>query len=439
MQGPARVLIACFLCAGATCAAPPAPAAPLPRVIVSTDVGGSDYDDYQSLVHLLLYADAVDLEGLISPPFNAGGAREILRISACYERDYPNLKVHSDRYPAAAALRAMTKQGAPQRHGPSGFGAATEGSDWIVVRARANDPRPLFVLVWGSIADLAQALHDAPDIADKLRVHFIGGPNKMWNADSYDYIEQNFPRLHFVESNSTYFGWFVGGDQEGEWGNAQFVAAHVKGHGALGDFFTDLRGGGLKLKMGDTPSLAWLLHGTPEDPSQPGWGGQFVRMWDGRKTIFDRPTTEADDVEACGIVEFRLSAPAGFSAKNSAKVLFDDRVPVPVKFDPAARILRFRFSPKSAKAWTYTFRSDFAALEGQGGKFTAILPPASRTRVASTTHPNWWTDDPDPALAEGGHPGAKTVSRWRRGYLTDFAERMKRCDPPAPAAAKIRP
>jgi hypothetical protein len=35
---------------------------------------------------------------------------------------------------------------------------ATEGSDWIVRAARQNDPRPLWVLVWGGIDDLAQAL-----------------------------------------------------------------------------------------------------------------------------------------------------------------------------------------------------------------------------------------------------------------------------------------
>ena len=37
-----------------------------------------------------------------------------------------------------------------------------------------------------------------------------------------------------------------------------------------------------------------LLHRVPADPSQPGWGGRFVRIWDGRKTIFDRLTTAAD-------------------------------------------------------------------------------------------------------------------------------------------------
>ena len=37
-----------------------------PRVLVSTDIGGTDPDDFQSMAHLLVYADRFDLEGLIS-------------------------------------------------------------------------------------------------------------------------------------------------------------------------------------------------------------------------------------------------------------------------------------------------------------------------------------------------------------------------------------
>ena len=119
----------------------------------------------------------------------------------------------------------------------SGFGEPTEGSEWIIECARRDDPRPLHVLVWGGIEDLAQALHDAPDILPKLRVYFIGGPNKKWSVDAYNYVEQNHPKLWMIEANATYRGWFVGGNQKGEWSNKGFVAAHVAGHGALGDFF----------------------------------------------------------------------------------------------------------------------------------------------------------------------------------------------------------
>jgi hypothetical protein len=98
--------------------------------------------------------------------------------------------------------------------------------------------------------------------------------------------------------------------------------------------------------------------------------------------------------------------------------------------------LRFRFAPRDAKVWPYVIRSDFPALDGRAGRFTAVPPPPERTARPSATHPNWWIDDPDPAAAEGVHPGAKHVNRWREEFLRDFAARMRRCQGPAPTAAE---
>ncbi len=51
------------------------------RVIVSTDIGGTDFDDFQSLVHVLLYADGLDLEGLVSSPYGPGHKEHILAVA----------------------------------------------------------------------------------------------------------------------------------------------------------------------------------------------------------------------------------------------------------------------------------------------------------------------------------------------------------------------
>jgi hypothetical protein len=426
-------LIAGSFCGMIAVAATPAdvvvdPADQRPRVVVSSDIGGTDPDDFQSMVHLLVYADVLDLEGLVSSPYGRGRKEQILQIIDVYARDYPNLRTYSDRYPPPDALRAITKQGEIEGAPSAGVRRATEGSEWIVKCARRDDPRPLHVLVWGGIEELAQALHDAPDILPKLRVYFIGGPNKKWSVDAYNYVEQNHPTLWMIEANATYRGWFVGGNQRGEWGNKEFVARHIAGHGALGDYFnTQLKG---TIKMGDTPSVARLIHGTPENPTQPSWGGQYVRIWDGRKTVFDRLTTAADQAEVFGVTEFALPLPEGFSTEHTATMIFDGGVPTSTGVNEG-KVLRFRFSPRDAKGWSYVIRSDFAGLDGKSGKFTAAPPPIERTGKPSTVHPTWWTDDPAPAAAEGVHPGAKSVNQWREEFLRDFAGRMERCRTPA--------
>lgn len=402
------------------------------RVLISSDIGGTDPDDFQSMVHLLLYADVLDLEGIVSSPYGPGRVQHIHRVIDAYAKDYANLRTYSDRYPSPQHLRSISRQGAIEGHGPAGFAASTEGSDWIIRCARRADARPLYVLVWGGLDDLAQALHDAPAIAPKLRVYFIGGPNKMWSANAYNYIERHHPKLWFIEANSTYRGWFNGGNQSGEWSNTSFAPTHIAGRGALGAFFmTQLKG---TIKMGDSPSVGYLLYGTPSDPSQPSWGGAFRRIWDDRRTIFTRHTTEADQVEVFGIVEFHLPIPAGMTRNHTVQAIFDNRVSVQVAND--GQSLRFYFSSRDAKLWTYRLTSNHPALDGQSGKFTAVPPPPTRTRRKSKTHPNWWIDDPSPAVAERMHAGAQTVSRWREAFLRDFAVRITRCSSPALAVAR---
>jgi hypothetical protein len=244
------------------------------RVIVSTDIGGSDPDDFQSMVHYLVYADLFDTEGLISSPPGAGRKQHILEVLDAYAADYPRLKQHSNRFPPPEALRAITKQGAIDPAPPAGYSAPTEGSRWIIERARADDPRPLWILVWGSITDVAQAVHDDPGIKPRLRVYFISSWNRRMDPAARDYLVNNHPDLWMIEADTTFRGMYVDGDQSDDLGNREFVARHVRGHGALGDLFFAKKP---DIKMGDTPSVLYLLRGKAEDPTGESWGGSFVQ------------------------------------------------------------------------------------------------------------------------------------------------------------------
>ena len=92
--------------------------------------------------------------------------------------------------------------------------------------------------------------------------------------------------------------------------------------------------------------------------------------------------------------------------------------------------LRFRFCPRDPNTFSYQIRSNAPALDGTTGEITAFLPVMSTALQPSSRFLHWWTDDPSPAMAEGIHHGAKSVSQWREDYLRDFADRMERCARP---------
>ena len=257
-----------------------------PRVVVSTDIGGSDPDDFQSMVHLLLYADVLDIEGLISSPPHQGRARHVLEVINAYEKDYPGLVRHAKAFPRPAELRQVTKQGAINPAPGNGWSEPTEGSQWIIAQARKQDKRPLWVLVWGSITDVAQAVHDDPAIKNKLRVYSIGSWNTAMDRSARNYLFEHHPDLWWIESDTTFRGMYMGGRQDGALGNTGFVSEHVRGHGALGDlFFRKKR----DIKMGDTPSLLYLLRGNPDAPTAPHWGGAYVKTDHGKSYWTDNP------------------------------------------------------------------------------------------------------------------------------------------------------
>lgn len=399
------------------------------RVIVSTDIGGTDFDDFQSLVHLLLYSDAIDLEGLIASPWgpNPDRKKHLLTIIDVYAKDYPNLRTWSTNYPSPERLRAIAKQGGTFLAGPRGWGEPTEGSDWIVRAARRADARPLWVLLWGGFEDLAQALHDAPDIKGKLRVYMIGGPNKKWSTNAYDYIAREHPDLWLIENNSTYRGWFVGGEQSGDLGNTSFVQQHVKGVSALGDYFAGIAP---QIKMGDTPSFAYLLGRDPERPETGGWGGQFVRAWDRPRVTFETTPTAADVVETFAIVELIIRPEGPVRPQAHAHLLVDRQEFAGWQSEDG--VWHFLFSPKETKSWTYRVVSNHPGLDGKTGAFTSRDAAPVQASQASARYPNWWTDDPNPRWTEGPHQGARTISRWRSDFLQDFAARLRQAAAPKP-------
>ena len=248
------------------------------RVIISSDIGGSDPDDMESMAHALLYADKFDIQGLISTPTkNDGRAADIKVALDAYSKDYNNLKTWGD-YPTPDYLKSVVYQGNLNVPGSSGYSTSTAGSKAIVDAAHAASPTdPLYVLCWGAMTDVAQALHDDPSIATNLRILSSNGWNGTQDPYSRDYIYNNFKDVWWIESKSTHRGIYV--NDSGVEGNL-FNMNEAKGHGALGDYFYNARPWGVK--MGDSWSIAYLIDQIDNNaPGGDSWGGTFVKTGHG--------------------------------------------------------------------------------------------------------------------------------------------------------------
>lgn len=270
------------------------------RLIVLSDIE-ADPDDTQSFVRLFLYANQIDIEGLVATTSTHMKATihpdSIRRIIDAYAKVQPNLALHEPGYPLAERLTSFI------REGQAGYGMAmvgnghdTPGSRLIIEALEKNDPRPLWVSVWGGANTLAQALYSlkarrSPEevnrLIAKLRIYTISDQD-----DSGAWIRKTFPELFYVVSPGGYgAGTWTGihariDGADNEVISNGWLGAHIQqGHGPLGAAYPDVAYG----MEGDTPAYLSLIPNGLSNPDRPDWGG-----WGGRYERYT-PSREATD------------------------------------------------------------------------------------------------------------------------------------------------
>lgn len=342
------------------------PAVPSPdrhRLLVLTDMG-ADPDDEQSLVRLLLYANQIDIEGIVATTScwhqDSVDPEYIEAILDAYEIVQPNLLKHETGYPMADALRAITKTGLP-KYGMTGVGEGmnSEGSEWIIRMLEKDDERPLWVAVWGGANTLAQALYEiertrsdeeAERLVSRLRVYTISDQD-----DSGAWMRRTFPGLFYIVTPGDSYGqstWvainnvYEGIDND-TISNSWLVRNIQQGHGLLGAAYPDVAWG----MEGDTPSFLGLVPNGLNIPEHPDWGG-----WGGRYELY---LPDFDQVEDGGsiVIPEPETRPIWTNASDTYTPY------VPAEYKRAVERSGQSHSSNQATLWRWRddFQNDFAA------------------------------------------------------------------------------
>lgn len=285
-----------------------------PRLVVLTDIAPGDIepDDMESMIRLMTYADRYEIEALIaSGGWNSSGRpypvswMDSLEVTiAAYERDLPNLAKRSSQtafrplaeesgrqssgyWPSAGYLRSRVALGSLELGmAKIGAGNRSAGSDLIINLVDEDDPRPLWITVWGGGNTLAQAIWQVQQerteaelkkFLNKLRVYTITDQDVPWGErhtnypfSSHQWMRREFEKdLLFIWDESA---WLTQNDLGSRsWDE---YAANIQGHGNLGSIYPKNKWG----VEGDTPSFLHLMPNGLNDPSEPGqtgWGGRF--------------------------------------------------------------------------------------------------------------------------------------------------------------------
>jgi Protein of unknown function (DUF1593) len=309
------------------------------RTIVTSD---AEIDDMASFHRFLLYTNELgdNLEGIVysssrfhwagdptaNPPIPennwagthvfqdviAGGGEEF-GTGGGYAAVYENLREHDPRFPSPEHLLSLIKIGNITNVGE--MAKDTEGSEFIKQALLDDDPRPLWLQVWGGTNTVAAALRSIQEeyegtpqweeiqakINAKARVYIILDQDATYQQ----YIRPNWPDLPVIVNRDQF--WSVA--------YSSFRATRVPpelesyfqpafmeniAYGPLLESYP-LTSNGTFVSEGDSPAYFHLLETglrSMDDPTYGGWGGRFAQAL---------PTTWTDWPERIGMVGPRVA------------------------------------------------------------------------------------------------------------------------------------
>lgn len=223
------------------------------RLIVTTDLGGTDPDDTQSMIHLLVCSNAIDIEGLVSSQVWSDMPDKVDRIHEIvgqFEKVLPRLKKHAEGYPEPGYLCSVIRQGQKTSNMAGvGDGKASPGSELIIEAVdKKEDLRPVWIAAWGGMNTVAQALwtvthtrspEDIERFVRKIRIYDVLGQD-----DAGAWIAKNYPGILYIRNKAVY-GWTP---------SDTWVRENIQSHSPFGKCYPDKEW----VFEGDSPSFLYV-------------------------------------------------------------------------------------------------------------------------------------------------------------------------------------
>ncbi len=221
------------------------------RLIILTDME-NEPDDSQTMVHLLMYANEIDIEGLIAVgsrwlPNNTFPESIHDRVKA-YGIVRPNLMLHAPGWPTEEDLLSRIAAG-QIGYGMEGVGDGrnTSGSELITRAVDKEDPRPIWFAINAGSNTLAQALWDVRANRSEEDLNAFIAKIRVYDDSGQDnsgaWMAHTFPNLFYIRSRSQIFGLFGPGWKTGPqpWAplnQYSWIEKNIRtGHGILGALY----------------------------------------------------------------------------------------------------------------------------------------------------------------------------------------------------------
>ncbi len=266
-----------------------------PRVIVTCD---PELDDHNSLIRYLLFSSDFDTEGLIyaSSQFHwkgdgkgttqyipgreyaregrdlgpqthwrwAEGERFIDEDVEAYAQVYPNLVKHNPAYPTPEYLKSIIREGNVWFEGEMDHD--TPGSDLIKQVLLDDDPRPVFIQVWGGPSTASRALKSIQEqyegtpeweaikekVSAKAKFCLSGQQDQTFR----DYVQKEWPGVESVILNAGVISLGYGAKRgvldpaDTLYFSPEWTTENIKSKGVLGGLYR-VWGDGKQMAPGD--------------------------------------------------------------------------------------------------------------------------------------------------------------------------------------------